>query len=145
ALYRNHIAQYPVDAKAKTVLIRILRRVDRAGADELVAEAVTQHPDYAPLQYVLFRFFEERGDVRATEALSRAIDLETDPARRNAWLEELLELSEGETARAFATSHLERLLSAEKVDLATLLSTARLAQRHRFWEQSLTALNRARV
>src|SRR5690606_10301619 len=60
-------------------------------------------------------------------------------------LEELLELSEGETARAFATSHLERLLSAEKVDLATLLSTARLAQRHRFWEQSLTALNRARV
>ncbi len=145
ALYRNHIAQYPEDPGAKTVLVRILRRVDRAGADTLVAEAVPQHPDYAPLQYVLFRFFEERGDARATEALSKAIDLEPNLARRNAWLEELLALSEGETARALAAGHLDKLLAAEKVDLPTLLSTARLAQRHRFWEQSLTALNRARL
>ena len=78
-LYRTHVEQYPADAGAKTVLIRVLRRVDREGADEAVNTIVPQHPEFAPLQFVLFRFLEERGDPRAIEALSRAIDLETNP------------------------------------------------------------------
>src|SRR5690606_22939944 len=68
-LYRSHVEQYPQDAGAKTVLIRLLRRVDRGGADEMITSAVRLHPDYAPLQYVLYRFLEDRGDARATEAL----------------------------------------------------------------------------
>lgn len=144
ALYRNHIAQYPDDAGAKTVLVRLLRRIDRSGADELIATVVPQHPDYAPLQYVLFRFLEERGDARATEALSRAIDLESNASRRNEWIEELLRLSEGETARALARGHLERLLSAPDLGVANAVSLARLAQRHRFWNISVKALEKAK-
>lgn len=145
ALYRNHIAQYPDDAGAKTVLVRLLRRIDRAGADELVATVVPRHPDYAPLQYVLFRFLNERGDPRATEVLSRAIDLETKPSRRNEWLEELLRLSEGETARAHARTHLERLVATPDLTAADALSLARLAQRHRFWDLSVKALEKAKA
>lgn len=144
-LYRSHVAQYPQDAGAKTVLIRLLRRMDRGGADEMIASAVPLHPDYAPLQYVLFRFLEERGDARATEALSRAIDLETNPARRNEWLEQLLQLSEGVSARALASQQFHKLLAVENQSAESLLALARLMQRYQFWELSITALSRAKA
>jgi len=141
-LYKSHIAQYPEDAGAKTVLIRVLRRVDRGGADELIASAVPLHPEFAPLQYVLFRFLEERGDARATEALSRAIDLETNPARRNEWLEQLLQLSEGEAARNLASLQFNKLLAAENQSVESLLTLARLMQRYQFWDLSIAALTK---
>lgn len=144
-LYRNHVAQYPEDAGAKTVLVRILRRTDRAGADELLAEAVPKHPEFAPLQYLQFRAYEERGDPRAVEVLSRAIDQETLASRRNAWLEELLDLSEGESARALGKAQLAKSLTTAGQDAPSLLSLARLAQRHRFWEESLAALKQAKT
>ncbi len=144
-LYRSHVEQYPEDAGAKTVLIRLLRRVDRSGADEMIASAVPLHPDFAPLQYVLFRFLEERGDARATEALSRAIDLETNPARRNEWLGQLLQLSEGEAARALAELQFNKLLALENQSVESLLALARLMQRYQFWELSIAALNRAKA
>jgi tetratricopeptide (TPR) repeat protein len=145
ALYRGHIAQYPDDAGAKTVLVRILRRTDRTGADELLAEAVPRHPGFAPLHFMLFRTYEERGDPRAVEALAKAIDLENAGSRRNAWLEELLDLSEGETARALGKAQLAKSLSVEGLDGPSLVSLARLAQRHRFWEESLDGLKRAKA
>jgi predicted Zn-dependent protease len=145
ALYRSHIGQYPEDAGAKTVLVRILRRTDRTGADELLAEAVPRHPDFAPLHFMLFRTYEERGDPRAVESLSKAIDFENAGSRRNAWLEELLDLSEGETARALGKAQLAKALAVEGLDGPSLLSLARLAQRHRFWEESLDGLKRAKA
>ncbi len=143
-LYRSHIEQYQDDAGAKVVLIRILRKVDRAGADELIATAVPLHPNSAPLQYMLFRFFEERGDERATEALSRAIDLESNPSYRGKWLDELLQLSEGEAGRALAGAQLKKVLMQENQPPASLMSLARLMQRYLYWELSLDALNRAK-
>lgn len=145
ALYRNHVASYPEDAGAKTVLVRLLRRTDRAGAEELLAEAVPRHPDYAPLHYVLFRTYEERGDARAAEALSRAIGLESDASRRNGWLEELLSLAEGESARALGKAQLAAALAVANLDGPSLLGLGRLAQRHRFWEESVAALDRAKA
>jgi len=144
-LYKSHVEQFPQDAGAKTVLIRLLRRVDRAGADEMVATAVPLHPDFAPLQFVLFRFLEERGDARATEALSRAIDLETNPARRNEWLEQLLQLSEGASARALADLQFNKLLALENQSVESLLALARLMQRYQFWDLSIAALNKAKA
>jgi len=143
-LYRSHAEQYPDDAGAKTVLIRILRKVDRSGADELIASAAPRHPEFAPLQYLLFRFLEEKGDDRAVDVLSRAIELESNPARRSAWLEELLELSDDEKARASARKHLEEILALKGQSAASLLSLARLMQRHLFWELSVAALNEAK-
>lgn len=143
-LYRSHIEQYPNDAGAKTVLFRILRRVDRAGAEELIAAAVPLHPDFAPLQFMLFRFLEDRGDPRATEALSRAIELETNETRRYDWLEQLLRLSEGEAQRSLARAHFEKWLGPEELPVETLIGLARLMQRYQFWESSIKALERAR-
>lgn len=143
-LYRSHIEQYPDDAGAKTVLVRILKAVDRPGSGELIASAVPLHPDFAPLQYLMFRFLEEKGDARASESLSRAIDLEQNPARRAEWLEELLQVSEGEEARALAVLQLKRLLDAEGQDGEGFLGLARLMQRYQFWALSLEALDKAK-
>ena len=144
-LYRSHIEQYPDDAGAKVVLVRVLRKVDRAGADELIATAVPLHPDSAPLQYLLFRFLDERGDERATEALSQAIDLETNAAYRSKWLDELLQLSEGEAGRALAGAQLAKVLAPENQSAESLMILARLMQRYLYWEMSLEALNKAKA
>lgn len=142
-LYRSHVEQYPEDAGAKTVLVRLLRRIDKSGADEVIASSVPLHPDYAPLQFVLFRFLEERGDPRAAEALSRAIDLEANPTRRNEWLDQLLRLTEGKAARGLAEGQFAKLLSPPDLSVEDLLELARLMQRYRFWAASLPALKRA--
>jgi len=144
-LYKSHIEQYPDDAGAKTVLIRLLRKVDRGGADELIASSVPLHPDFAPLQYVYFRFLEERGDTRAPEVLSRAIDLEANPARRNEWLEQLLQLSEGDATRDLANAQFDKLLAVENQSHENLLGLARLMQRYQFWNPSIVALGKARA
>lgn len=142
-LYRSHVEQYPEDAGAKTVLIRILRKVDRSGAEELLAASAPLHPDFAPLQYVLFRFLEEKGDPRATEALSRAIDLEPNSAKRKDWLDQLLQLSEGEATRALATAQFTKLLAVPNQSVVSLVSLANTMQRYQFWELSVAALNLA--
>lgn len=144
-LYRSHIAQFAEDVGAKTVLVRLLRRIDRNGAEELIATAAPQHPDFAPLQYVLHQVLDERGDPRAAEVLSRAIELETDPNRRNEWLDQLLQLSEAETTRKLAEAHFARLLASEDQNADSLLAFSRLLQRHQFWETSLTALAKAKA
>ena len=144
-LYKSHIEQYPDDAGAKTVLIRLLRKVDRSGADELIASSVPLHPDFAPLQYVLFRFLEERGDARASEVLSRAIDLESNPARRNEWLDQLLQLSEGDASRELAKAQFNKLLAPENQSHEVLLGLARLMQRYQFWDLSVAALTKAKA
>lgn len=143
-LYRNHLSSYPTDAGAKTVLVRILRRINRARAEELLASAAPRHPEYAPLQYLLYRFMEERGDPRAAQTLSMAIDLETSPTRRRAWLELLLQTAETEEDRNLARSQFEKEIGAAALGPGDALSLARLLQRYRFWETSVTALNRAR-
>jgi len=140
-LYRSHVEQYPDDGGAKTVLIRILRKVDRPGADELIASAVPLHPEFAPLQYLLYRFLSERGDDRAAETLSRAIDLEVNPAKRRDWLEELLQIAEADGARELSYAQLEKLLLTDGQSAEGLLSLAGLMQRYEYHELSIVALN----
>lgn len=144
-VYRSHIEQYPDDAGAKTVLIRLLRRVDRSGVDELIASSVPLHPEFAPLQYLFFKFLEERGDTRAPEALSRAIDLETNPARRNEWLDQFLLLSEGAEVRDLARVKFDKLIAQEGQSPGELMGLAGLMQRYQFWESSVAAINRAKA
>lgn len=142
-LYRSHVEQYPDDGGAKTALIRILRKVDRPGADELIASAVPLHPEYAPLQYLLYLFLSERGDERAAETLSRAIDLEVNPAKRRDWIEELLQMAETDTARSLASAQLEKLLVTDGQSVGALLGLAGLMQRYEYYELSMVALNKA--
>ncbi len=139
-LYRSHVEKYPDDAGAKTVLIRILQKLRRPGVGEQISTAVLSHPDFPPLQYLLYEFLRAKGDVRAIEALSKAINLETKVARKREWLEELLQLSEGVEAREQARAQLQKLLDAEGQTGPGLLALAKLMQRYEFWGLSEKAL-----
>ncbi len=142
-LYQSHIEQYPDDAGSKSVLIQLLTREKREGAGELVTSAVTLHPQFPALQYLQFRFLEGKGDVRALDSLSRAIDLEPNLARRDQWLEELLQLSEGDEARTLAGAQLAKLFNVEGQSSADYMALAKLTQRYLFWSLSLEAITRA--
>ncbi|MEM1441302.1 MAG: PQQ-binding-like beta-propeller repeat protein [Verrucomicrobiota bacterium] len=142
-LYRSHTEQYSDDAGAKSVVIQILNRENREEAGELITSWVTLHPESTALQYLFFQFLEEKGDDRALSALSKAIDLEPNVARRGKWLEELLQLSESDEARELASAQLRKLLELEGQSPSDFLSLAKLMQRFHFWDLSLIALSKA--
>gem|GEM_PF-536475 len=142
-LYQAHVAKYPDDVGAKTVLLRILKSLERPEFDEQITAAVQQHPDYAALQYLLFQFLDGKGDPRAPEVLSRAIDLEEKPGRKSEWLNQLLQISEDEPSRGLAVAHLKRLLDQEKQTGESFLKLAELMQRYLYWDLSLKALAKA--
>ncbi|MDF1657281.1 MAG: PQQ-binding-like beta-propeller repeat protein [Verrucomicrobiales bacterium] len=142
-LYRSHIEQYPDDAGAKSVLIQILNREKREDVGELVTSSVTLHPEFPALNYLQFRFLERKGDERSLDSLSRAIDLEPNVAKRSQWLEELLQLSEGDEARKLAGAQLEKLLTVEGQSAANYVALAKLMQRYLFWDLSLEAIMQA--
>ena len=141
--YQSHIEQYPSDPGAKTVLIRAMQSAERPGVDELLASSVSSHPDYAPLQYLLFSTLDAKGDERSLDALSLAIDLEPSPERRAEWLELLLERSGVEGSREVAELQLQKILQIENTSYEDVLSLARLMQRYEFWGASIEALKRA--
>ena len=131
-LYRGHIAQYPEDAGAKAVLVRVLRSLNRAEADELAQSAVQVHPESALLNYLLYELRARREDPRALESLARAISLETKPARRDLWAETLLEESGDGAGRELAKAHLEKLREAEGNTAESLVDLAERMHRYQF-------------
>jgi thioredoxin-like negative regulator of GroEL len=141
--YQSHIEQYPTDPGAKTVLIQVMQSAGRTGYEELLTSSVALHPDYAPLQYILFLALDAKGDERAIDVLSLAVDLEPRPQRRSEWLELLLERSGLEGRREVAESQLKNILEAEAMTFEESMSLARLTQRYQFWEVSMDALDRA--
>ncbi len=141
-LYQGHVAQYPDDIGAKIVLLRLLENQQRPELDEQLNSFVAQHPESAALQYLLFQSLESKGDARASEVLSGAITLETDVARRESWLEELLKRAQDEGERELAKGHLETTLGYEDQTDESLLQLANKMQRYRYWDLSLQALEK---
>ncbi len=142
-LYRGHISQYPDDAGAKAVLIRVLRSLNRAEADELAQSAVQVHPDNALLNFLLYELRAKREDPRALESLARAIDLETKVTRRDAWAEILLEEAGDGSDRELARAHLEKLRAAEGNTAESLLTLAERMHRHDFNDLAFATLQEA--
>ncbi len=99
-LYQNHLAQYPADAGARAVLLRLLLAGDAPEAAAVAAEARRLHPENGYLHYLAFRVTGE------LEALSRAITLEPRMDRRGSWLRELLDAAIGEAERDLAEARL---------------------------------------
>ena len=141
--YQSHIEQYPTDPGAKTVLIQVMQSADRTDFEELLTSSVALHPDYAPLQYLLFLTLDAKGDERAIDVLSLAVDLESRPQRRSEWLELLLERSGLEGRREVAESQLKNIMEADAMTFEDAMSLARLMQRYQFWSVSIEALSRA--
>ena len=142
-LYRGHISQYPDDAGAKAVLVRVLRALNRAEADELAQSAVQVHPDNALLNFLLYELRAKREDPRALESLARAIDLETKPTRRDAWAEILLEEAGDGAGRELARAHLEKLRAAGGNTAESLLTLAERMHRHDFHDLAFATLQEA--
>lgn len=142
-LYKSHVAQYPADAGAKAVLINILRQLNRAEVDELIQGAAREHPGDPLIQHLLYQVLYRRNDPRALNVLSKAIDLETRPARRETWIEELLEGAVENDARELAVEQLNQLQSAEGHTAESLLALAERMERYGFHEQAVSVLERA--
>ena len=85
-LYRGHLQQFPNDANAHTVLVRLLMATGDPAALTSAHDAASRFSENAFLQHVLFELLKLRNDGRCIEKLDKAIELETRPARRVAWL-----------------------------------------------------------
>ncbi len=142
-LYRGHIAQYADDAGAKAVLIRVLRELNRAEADELAQSAVQVHPDNALLHFLLYESRARRDDGRALDSLASAIDLETKAGRRDTWAEILLEEAGDGAGRELARAHMEKLRTAQGNTAESLLTLAERMHRHDFHELAFGTLQDA--
>ncbi len=144
-LYRAHISEYPADAGAKVVFIRVLKALNRSEAGEYIQTAAEQHKDNAVLRYLLYQHLEERGDSRALEALSKAIELETHQNRKGLWLEEYLAQAETAEARAAAKAQLKAMRQLPGHTPETLLALARKMESFNFSALALETLGQAKA
>ena len=142
-LYRAHVSQYPDDAGAQVVLIRLLKHLQRPEAMEMLQSAVQRFPDQAMLQFLQFEWYKKSDDARALATLSKAVELQTVPDRRDVWLEELLELSRSADDSSVAERHLVALGDAAGNDPAALLAAAQRMHRYDFHELAVDTLTKA--
>jgi outer membrane protein assembly factor BamB len=127
-LYRSHTAQYPDDAGSASVYVQLLLALKRPEAGAAVSAALEAHPENPLLLYLRHRELQQQRDPRALEALSKAVDAETDPLRKSAWTEELVAAALAEDRRDLAERQLKVLAAlpdqtaAQRVALAQRLN-----------------------
>jgi hypothetical protein len=107
--YRQHVSQYPADTGALVVLVRLLAATNDAEADSLARGAAQRFPENAFLQFLHFEQIQKAHKPGALDALDRAIEKETLPARKRAWIEQLLPLAIAEGRPEVAQRRLENL------------------------------------
>ncbi|MCB1093492.1 MAG: hypothetical protein KDL87_18285, partial [Verrucomicrobiae bacterium] len=142
-LYRGHITQYPEDAGAKAVMVRLLRELNRGEADELVQTAIQLHPENPLLNYLYYEYRVRHQDEKALDSLARAIDLETKTSLRDAWADLLLKEAGDGPGRELARTYLEKLRKAEGSSPETLVALARKMHENGFNDLALATLQDA--
>ncbi|HEX8295348.1 MAG TPA: tetratricopeptide repeat protein, partial [Chthoniobacteraceae bacterium] len=140
--YRQHVAQYPADAGALIVLIRLLSATNDAEAGRLTRAAATRFPEHPFLQFLLFTELQKTHESGALDALDRAIARETLPTRKRAWIDQLVPLAISSNRPELAQQHLEKL-AAESTNAEGKLETARKMIAHKLYAPALTALTAA--
>ncbi len=90
ALYRKHLDQWPQDAGARIVLLRVLRAMGDPEAGPAAKATAERLPEVPFVQYLLAEQLDADGDPAALDALDRAIGLETSTSRKRQWIDELL-------------------------------------------------------
>jgi len=139
ALYRNHLAQYPQDHRATTVLVRLLAATGSAEAEGAARKAVQRFPQNAYVHYQLARLLKTRDEAESLKHLDRAVELETLASRKLAWLDELLPAAAAQGERKMAAEHLAAVAKLAK-DAAARLAVARRMIKHRFYDEALALL-----
>jgi outer membrane protein assembly factor BamB len=130
-LYRQHVAKYPADTGALTVFVRLLAATDDPESGATAARAATRNPDNAFLQFLHFEALQKSHETGALDALDRAIAKETLPARKRAWIEQMLPLATADGRPELARQHLEALAAQsataeEKVGVARKMIAQKL-------------------
>ncbi len=144
ALYRSHLQQYPTDLSARIVHVRLLVATNDPEASRDVRSAVEQHPKNGYLQHLLYTLLDDATDPRALDALDKAVELETQPARKRRWIEQLLTQALQEDRRALAAKHLGELARLLGGGAQAHLDAARKMHAFGFHERALKELDGAR-
>ncbi|MHA3774365.1 outer membrane protein assembly factor BamB family protein [Verrucomicrobiota bacterium sgz303538] len=130
-IYRQHVAQYPADTGALTILVRLLTATNDPEAGRVVRTAAERNPENAFLQFLLFEHLQKKGEPGALDALDRAITKEKQAARKRTWVEQLLPLAAAEGRPELSKRHLESLAEnsrtpEEKLDIARKMIAQKL-------------------
>ena len=142
-VYRTHVTQFPQDAGSRVVLIRLLRALGDPDAAALTRKAVEDFPDHSLVAYLFYEDREREKDPAALEALSRAVELEKQPGRRQAWVDKLVTQAVAQDRRDLAERHLRELAESPGQTPELLVQTARRMHRARFHAMALQTLARA--
>ena len=121
-IYRGHLARYPGDAGAASVLVRVLSATGDPEAAGFARSSAEAHPRNGFLRYLLHRALKGRRDAAALDELDRAIALEEYPARKRAWIEELLPEAKIAGRTDLAERHLRALVGLAGDDPDALLA-----------------------
>ena len=140
--YRQHVAQYPADAGALIVLVRLLDATNDAEAGRIAASAVARFPDNAYLRFLHFEHLQQTHEPGALDALDQAIAKETLPARKRAWIEELIPIAIAEGRPEIAQRHLENLAN-ETPTADGKLDIARKMIAQKFYAPALATIDAA--
>ncbi len=138
-VYRAHVAQYPDNLSGQTVLVRLLVEVGNPEALGRARDAVGRFPDNAYLHYLLSGVLKSRHDPKALDALDKAVELQDDPVRKAAWVDEMLGAAATEGRRSLARKHLVAL-AGDCPTTESRLAVIRKMNRHRFFEAALETL-----
>lgn len=130
-IYRQHVARFPADTGALTILVRLLAATGDPEARASAASAAEKNPGNSFLQFLHFESLRNSRDSGALDALDRAIATESLPARKRAWIEQLLPLAADDGRPELARKHLEALAAQsttaeEKLDVARKMIAQKL-------------------
>jgi len=126
------------------VYVRLLLATNDPEGTREVRSAVERHPKNGYLHHLLYTLLDDAGDPRALEALDKAVGLETLPARKRRWIEQLLTQALQEDRRDLAAKHLGVLAELLGGGAEAHLGAARKMQEFGFHERALTELEAAR-
>ncbi len=140
-MYRAHVAQYPNDVSARTVLVRLLKATGDPEAIRVARGAVGQFPNSAYLHYVFYEILRGKQDREALDQLDQAIDLESRPGRKLAWIDALLPAAMAEDRQDLAKKHLLSLAALADAP-EERLEVARRMTRYKLFQPALDLLQK---
>lgn len=140
SMYRTHLAAYPADQKALTVLVRLLVATGSPEVAGAARSAVAAHPENPFLRYLLYGILRSDQNPAALDELDRAVEIETIPIRKRDWTQELVAAAVNEDRRELAEKNLRALAQLAPHSPEALLNAARIMQKYAFHQLALETL-----
>ncbi len=139
-MYKQHVQQYPTDAKARVVLYKLLHQSGQVESDVFLKKSVEVCPQSGLLHFLLAEVLHSEGQGEGRELLIQAIDKEPLQIRQQEWIFKLIEWSAQSGDKKSIAQGIERwrkltLSSSEQIELGQLLL------RHHLGKEALTVLS----